>query len=221
MTTNDLRNYFNRRKPSGAITLLIFGILLFFLIGISGISSGGRVICAFIGVAMSVGGIYLIVKFSNNHSDSAVDAFCNSRFNEYCDTKKVIASSQGNDITDSIYSAGYCFENIFSARRAMRGKDNIWRSSIFGMSCMFFSDDMVYYYSKKISLITDEKSEKQNEFRLKDIQMVSLEEINQSVVVSVAIPGNEKIYVNCKSKEEAIELCDKVKSKIYKRYQTE
>lgn len=213
MTTNDLRKYFNRRKPSGAITLLVFGILFFLL----GISIDGGFLWAFIGAAMSAGGIYVIVKFSTNQSDSAVDSFCNAQANEYCTTKKVIVDSQGNGISDAIYSSGYCFENIFSARKAFRGKDNVWRSSIFEMSCMFFTEDMVYYYSKKISLITDEKSEKQKDFRLQDIQMVSLEEINQSVVVSIAIPGNEKIYVNCRNKEEAIELCDKVKSKTYKR----
>ncbi len=217
MTTNDFRKYFNRRKPSGAITLLIFGILFFLL----GISIDGGFLWAFIGVAMSAGGIYLIVKFSAKQSDSAIDSFCNTQANEYCNTKKVIVDSQGNGITEAIYSSGYCFENIFSARRAIRGKDNNWRSSIFEMSCMFFTEDMVYYYSKKISLITDEKSEKQKDFRLQDIQMVSLEEINQSIVVAIAIPGNEKIYVNCRSKEEAVEFCDKVKSKAYKREQTE
>lgn len=217
MTVSDHRKYFNRKKPSGAITLLVFGIL-FFLLGIS-IDRG--FLWAIIGVAMSAGGIYLIDKFSSNQSDSAIDDFCNTQANEYCNTKKVIVDSQGNGITDAIYSSGYCFENIFSARRAIRGKDNIWRSSIFEMSCMFFTEDMVYYYSKKISLITDEKSERQKDFRLQDIQMVSLEEINQSIVVAIAIPGNEKIYVNCSNKEEGIELCDKVKSKAYKREQTE
>ena len=217
MNVSEHRKYFNRKKPSGAITLLVFGILFFLL----GISIDGGFLWAIIGVAMSAGGTYLIVKFSSNQSDSAIDNFCNTQAHEYCNTKKVIVDSQGNGITDAIYSSGYCFENIFSARRAIRGKDNIWRSSIFEMSCMFFTEDMVYYYSKKISLITDEKSEKQKDFRLQDIQMVSLEEINQSIVVAIAIPGNEKIYVNCRNKEEAIELCDKVKSKAYKRDQTE
>ena len=217
MNVSEHRKYFNRKKPSGAITLLVLGILFFLL----GISIDGGFLWAIIGAVMSAGGIYLIVKFCSNQSDSAIDSFCNTQANEYCNTKKVIVDSQSNGIADAIYSSGYCFENIFSARRAIRGKDNIWRSSIFEMSCMFFTEDMVYYYSKKISLITDEKSEKQKEFRLQDIQMVSLEEINQSIVVAIAIPGNEKIYVNCRNKEEAIVLCDKIKSKAYKREQTE
>lgn len=217
MDVNEHRKYFNRKKPAGAITLLVFGILFFLL----GVSIDGGFLWALIGAAMSACGIYLIVNFNKNQSDSAIDTFCNTQANEYCNTKKVIIDSQGNGITDAIYSSGYCFENIFSARRAIRGKDNIWRSSIFEMSCMFFTEDMVYYYSKRISLITDEKAEKQKDFRLQDIQMVSLEEINQSIVVAITIPGNEKIYVNCKNKEEAIELCDKVKKKTYKREQIE
>lgn len=213
MTMNEFRKYFNHKKPSGAITLIVFGVIFFLL----GISVEGGFLWSFIGLGMLAFGIYLIIKFGANQSDRAVDNYCISQANEYYATKKIVVDSQDNSVIDTICSCGYCFENIFSARRAMRGRDNVWRSSIFEMSCMFFSDEMVYYYSKKISLITDEKSEKQKDFRLHDIQMVSLEEINQSVVVAIAIPGNEKIYINCKNKEEAIDLCNKVKNKTYKR----
>jgi len=213
MTMNEFRKYFNHKKPSGAITLIAFGVIFFLL----GISVDGGFLWAFIGLGLLAFGIYLIIKFGANQSDSTVDNYCTNQANEYYATKKLIVDSQDNSVIDTICSCGYCFENIFSARRALRGRDNVWRSSIFEMSCMFFSDEMVYYYSKKISLITDEKSEKQKDFRLHDIQMVSLEEINQSVVVAIAIPGNEKIYINCKNKEEAIDLCNKVKNKTYKR----
>lgn len=208
MTMKDLKKYFDRRKPLGAIMLLILGILLFF----SGISGGDGLLWAMAGAAMTAGGTYLIVKFLTNCSDNAVDAFCDSRAKEYCTTKKAIAESQGK-VMEAVYSSGFCFENIFSARKALRGRDKVWRSSIFESSCMFFTNDTVYYYSKKISLITDEKYEKQKDFRLQDIQMVSLEEMNHSVAVSIVIPGNEKIYVNCRNKEEAVELCGKIKKR--------
>ena len=213
MVMNEFRKYFNHKKPSGAITLIVFGVIFFLL----GISVDGSFLWAFIGLGMLALGIYLIIKFGANQSDSAVDYYCANQANEYYSTKKVIVDSQDKSVIDTVCSCGYCFENIFSARRAIRGRDNVLRSSIFEMSCMFFSEEMVYYYSKKISLITDEKSEKQKDFRLQDIQMVSLEEVNQSVVVAIAIPGNEKIYINCKNKEEAIDLCNKVKNKTYKR----
>ncbi len=213
MTTNDFKKYFNRKKPSGAITLFVFGILFFLL----GISLDGGFLWAIIGTAMSAGGIYLIVRNSNQQSNSAIDNFCGTQANEYYATKKAIVDSYGNEITDQIFSSGYCFENIFSARKAFKGKDNIWRSSIFEMSCIFFTENMVYYYNKKISLLTDEKAEKQKDFKLQDIAMVSLEEINQSVVIAITIPGNEKIYVHCRNKEDALQLCDQIKSKTYKR----
>lgn len=153
MNVNEHRKYFNRKKPAGAITLLVFGILFFLL----GISIDGGFLWAIIGAAMSAGGIYLIVKVSTNQSDSAIDNFCNTQANEYCNTKKVIVDSQGNGITDAIYSSGYCFENIFSARRAIRGKDNIWRSSIFEMSCMFFTEDLFKQKIVEDRLCRDER----------------------------------------------------------------
>lgn len=213
MTTKDFKRYFNRKKPSGAITLLIFGILFFLL----GISIDGGFLWGVIGIAMSAVGIYVIVNNSKRQSNSAVDNFCNIQANEYYVIKKALVDSYGNKVTDSLYSGGYCFENIFSARRAFKGNDNIWRSSIYEMSCVIFTENMVFYYNKKISLLTDEKLEKQKNFRIQDIAMVSLEEINQSVVIAITIPGNEKIYVNCRNKEEALQLWDKIKSKTYKR----
>ena len=215
MTTNELRRYFNRRKPSGGITLLIFGILFFWL----GISLDGEISWLLIGLVMSGIGIFLIYKHSTKQSD-AVDAFCNELADEYFDIKKIVADSKCDGIVDAVYSSGYCFENIFGSRRAICGRDKVWRSSIFEMSCMFFADDMVYYYSERVSLITDEISETQKEFRADDIRMVSLEEFNQSVVVVVTIPGNEKICISCKTKADAIELCDNIKNKTYKKEQT-
>lgn len=213
MSKKDLRKYYYGKKPSGAIVLLIFGILLFLL----GASIDDAFLWAIIGVLMIGGGICLIVNFGKKHSDSTVDSFCNTLAEEYYATKRSIAESKENKITDSICSCGYCFDNIFSARKIKKGRDDISRSSIFNMFCLFFSDETVYCYCKKISLITDEKTENEKSFQIQDIQMVSLEEINQSVNVVVSIPGNENIYVGCKNKEEAIKLCDKIKSLVYKR----
>ena len=211
MDINKYRKYFNGKKPSGAIALLIFGIFFFLL----GVLIDGGFLWSIIGALMVAGAIFLIVKFNMSQSDKAVDAFCQAQAIEFYNTKKIIVESQSINISDVIYSGGYCFENFFSARKAVRGKDNVWRSSIFEMSCLFFVENMVCYYSKIISLITDEKSEKQKDFRLQDIQMVSLEEVNQTVTVAITIPGNEKIYVNCRRKTEAIELCNRIKSKLY------
>lgn len=189
--------------------LLVFGILL----SLFGIFIVRELLWDSIGAIMSLAGIRLIVKFNVNQSDSAVDDFCNKQASEYYTAKKAIMDSRDDKIVDAVYSSGYCFENIFSARKAIKGKDNVWRSSIFEMSCMFFSEMTVYYCNRKISLITDERSEHQMDFQLQDIQMVCIEELNQSVVVTVAISGNENLYVRCGNREEAAELCGRMKVK--------
>lgn len=210
MTTNNFRKYFNKCKPSGAICLVLFGILFFLL----GISLNGGFMWAIIGAIMVGGGICMIIKFYNTHSDSSVDAFCNNQAKEYYLLKKRVVESYDEIIIDELYSGGYSFNNIFSARLARRGNDRVWRSSIIEMICLFFTAENVYYYSKRMSLITNEKSEEQKEFHYFDIQMVSLETFNQAIVVAIAIPGNEKIYINCKNKETATIVCDKMKEKM-------
>lgn len=204
----DLRKYFNKKKPVGAVVLIIFGIMFFLL----GISIDGAFLWIVIGLVMSGFGIYIIAKHNKYQSDVAIDAFCNNLASEYSINKNAVVESYEEPVMEKIYSCGYCFENLFSTRKAIRGRDGVWRSTIFEMSCIFLTETNVYYYCKKQSLITDEKLEKQKSFCVKDIQMVSLEELNQSIVVAVTIPGNEKLYVNCKNKEEAIALCDKIKS---------
>lgn len=209
MNNKNLRKYFYSKKPSGSIVLLILGILLFLL----GVSIDDAFMWAVFGILLIIAGVCLIVNFNKKYSDSAVDAFCNNLAEEYYATKRTVADSKDKSIADNICSCGYCFDNLFSARKIKRGKDGTSRSSIFGMSCLFFSNETVYCYSKKVSLITDEKTEKERSFKVQDIQMVSLEELNQSVTVAVSIPGNEKIYISCKNKEQAIELCDRIKAK--------
>ncbi len=209
MATDELRRYFEHKRPLGAIALIVFGAIILML----GILARGGYVWKFAGLGVTALGIYLTVKFGANCSDSTVDNYCADLANKYYAAKKTAVDSQ-KTVSDTICSCGYCFENIFSARRAVRGRDNIWRSSIFEMSCMFFSEETVYYCNEKISLITDEKNEKQSDFKLRDIQMVSLEEKNRSWVVSVVIPGNKNVYINCKNKEEATNLCDRLKEKV-------
>ncbi len=215
MNMYEHRDYFNRKKPFTGIVLVVFGIITLMLGFLLGGSVESAFLWAMLGSFLIASGVYFIIKIRAQESDRALDKFCSAQAEEYFSTKKIVVESREKGIVDSVFSSGYCFENLFSARRAIRGKDKVWRSSIYEMSSLFFSENKVYYYSKKISLMTDEKCERQNEFRLQDIQSVALEEVNQSVVVAIVIPGNEKIFVNCKNKEEAIELCDRIKNKVF------
>lgn len=204
---NDFIKYFNKKKPSGAIFLIIFGTL-FSLITMS---IDGGFLPFIIGIGMIAFGIYLTSKFYAKQSDVTIDTFCRTQANEYYRKNKQALKFQNKKITDSLLFDGFCFDNIFNARLARQGKDGILRSSIYEMSCMFFVDDCIYFYSQKISLITNEISQKQCNFKIQDIQMVSIEENTPSFGVAVSIPGNEKIKINCKNKENALEVYDKIK----------
>ncbi len=84
MSLNSRRKYFNRKKPTGSIALLILGALIF----IFALSSDCNFILAIFGLALSAGAVYMITAFSLAHSDDTIDNFCNSLAAEYCAAKK-------------------------------------------------------------------------------------------------------------------------------------
>lgn len=213
MSASDLLKYFNRRKPYGAVTLIVFGVLFFLggLLSLSGDSAIGIPVCLF-GAAMAGGGIYLVSHFNSKQSDFAIDEYCGSLANEYYADKLCTVQSREGHIADVFYSKRYNFDNLFSTRLSRRGNDGVWRTSILEMSCVFFTKESVYCYIKKVSLITDEKVEKQKEFRACDIQMVSLEEFDRSFAVVISVAG-ERISVNCKSREAASELRSRIEAR--------
>ena len=210
MERGDLVKYFNKRKPAGGITLLFLG-MLFFLVGVLGDAGLG---CVLIGASMFAGGCYIISKSNIYQSDASVDAFCGNLAQDFFAFKKKIVDSYKGTIEDELLFSEYNFENIFSARLARKGKDGIWRSSVVEMTCAFFLSDMICYYNKKVSLITDEKFEMQKEIPVLDIQMVSMEESNQNVAVVITISGNEKLYFKYRDRERATKLYERVKNKF-------
>lgn len=215
MTVKEFRKYFRGKKPAGAITLLIFGVL-FFLVA----SIGESFLFAGIGITLAIIGIYQINQFGEMISDDAVDVFCNGRAKEYFAFKKGIAEERGAGNDDIIFSCGYCFKDLFLARQAIRGKDNVWRSSIFDMCCLYFVGETAYYSSKKLSLITEERSETLKEFALQDIQLISIEELNRSVMVVIVIPGNEKLYIDCRDRNEAVQIYNRLRNRAYPMIET-
>ncbi len=217
MNINDFRRYFNGEKPLGSIALLILGMLSILL----GCAIDGLYIIAFLGIAMSALGLCMAFKFNSAVSDGKVDSFCRAQADSYRNEKRADVVSKGTEIIDEICTDDYSFENYFSARLAVRGKDKLWRSSIYKSTCLFFSESTVYYFCNRISLITCESVEKKTEFRFKDIQMVSIEEFRPSIIVVITIPGNEKIHISCKSREYAEELCSKIKQKMYLQSRTD
>ncbi len=213
MTTNEFNKYFMKRKPIGAVVLLIFGVLFFTL----GILLPSGYLWSVIGVVLAAPGVFLLIRYLEKYSDKAVDAHCSALATEYYNVKKAVVDSKEQAVFETTTSDGYCFEKVFNPRWTIRSRDGKLRSSIYEMTCIFFTEEKAYYFSKKASLISDDVTEIQKEFRLQDVQLVSLEQINQSVVVVISIPGSENLYVNCETKEQAVSLCDKIKEKVYEK----
>ena len=208
MGKKEFKKYFFPSKPVGAISLLILGFLILLVCALT----NGTDIWFLIGIIALFSGGFLLKSFFNHQTGHIIDQFCNKQAEYFYDTKQAIVVSYGKTVLDTITSSGYCFENLFSARKAVQGHDGVLRSSIFEMTGIFFTEKQVYFFSKKISLITDEKMELENIFSIKDVQMISLKEINQSVVVVITIPGNERLYFNCQTRTDAINLCQKLKT---------
>lgn len=151
--------------------------------------------------------------YNKNYSDLAIDNYCKELIQDYLKESEIILKEDGVQVLSSYSSYNYCFENIFSVRKAIKCKDGKRRSSILKIDLFFISKENCYYFCKQISLISDEVLCKKKIFKLEDIQMVSFEEYNTYATVVIAIPGNEKILINCNSIEEAEKLSNELSTK--------
>lgn len=76
----------------------------------------------------------------------------------------------------------------------VEGKDKKWRSPVMEIHVFAFSEDMVHYYAKYISLVSDATQEKTDEFFYKDIVSAKTETINKPAMamkagVPIPVPG--------------------------------
>lgn len=206
MSKKDFRNYFNKKRPIGAFVILIISLLLF-------ASGAGSTFIEIIAFAILLIGVFKVYHYLS-HQEEAIDKYCEKMAEEYYYEKRSMVNSYKVAIEEEMHCYGYLFENMFSARMSRVGKNGVVRSSILEIACVFFSKDTLYCYNKRLSLITDEKFENQKEFCISDIQVVSMEVINQNVYVVIIIPGSEKIYLKCNDKNLAVGLCDRIKQKL-------
>lgn len=208
MGKKDLLKYYNKKKPVGGFIILVLAIFLFPTF----ISLDAEFGLPFI--IMVVCGGYSLFRFFKYQTDQAVDDYCMELAKEYHREQKKAVASYKIEIEKEVLYSGYLFENMFSARKARTGKDGIVRSSILEMACAYISKDMICNYNKRCSLISEEKTQNQREFCISDIQMIAIEEVNQIVAVALTVTGNEKVYLKCNSREQAMEVCEKIKNKM-------
>lgn len=224
MTIKDRKKYFNQIKPIGAIFFLVIFIILsiFSIFGlITSIIADlteSIVVCIIL-IIVNIVLIGVSINYINDHnntySDGNIDAYCKTALSNFQASKaeEVINKHSENAIDDIISGGRYAFENLFSSRLMVVGKDGIKRTSLYKMSCAIFTTTRIYYHTKTISLITEESTESQKSFTFSDITIVGVESINSTYYVEVTVASTEKVYIYCSNINEAVQLSEHIKSK--------
>lgn len=148
---------------------------------------------------------YLMKKRDN--ITKRLDSYCDSLTDEFLAEKNRFYANSGIAISDRFSAGRYCFENIFTQRKSVKGRDGIWRSSIFETECFFISGDTLFRNVRKVSLVSDEKVETSSEIPIKEISTISAEETNGASYVILSTPG-ENLRIKCPN---AAALCAKLK----------
>lgn len=162
---------------------------------------------------MLLGGIMMLRNFCVNCSEESIDTLCDIKSHEFYNMQNTSSKLQINNIIASFYSSGYCFKNIFSPRAERRGSDKVWRSSILAMSCTFITNDrIIHCFERKESLLTGEVSETHKLFRYETVQAISCHESERTASVVISLSNDDYVEIYCKSKEEAMQICDSMRN---------
>ena len=107
-----------------------------------------------------------------NMGDEAYETLVRSKiasdnFKQRALDKIGLDESQVNEIPP-VFFEGYFFDEKKGLPPKL-GKDRVWRSSIYELSWLFFSDTQVYVYQYEFNLAEDSKRESTEEFFYKDI----------------------------------------------------
>lgn len=168
----DINEYFQPKKNGGAISVLCISAF-FVLVGLAaGEGAGIFAILGLVGVGI---GIFMLYQNSQRMSDSAYDSYCAKKVPDIQREamRRLSIDPDQVDMIPPVVFSGYNFENLFNARMAKMGVDGIWRSSIYEASCTYFSEEQVYYYGRRISMLTDETFDIMKEYFYTDIVSVT------------------------------------------------
>jgi len=97
--------------------------------------------------------------------------------------------SQVNEVAP-IHFEGYLFETK-NNNYALRGKDNVWRSSAYQITWIFFSSTQVYVYQYTFNMDEDGKKENTMEYFYKDVTnfSTSSDSVEKETVAKVSCNG--------------------------------
>ena len=171
--------YFNPVNLKFPIILIVIGLLLSM---------------AMIGIPiLIIGVILLILQFVGKPSDGDLDRQAHA---EIANIKEEALSKLGLDesevsLIEPIVFEGYDFRNISTQSWYKLGNDGRYRASNYSGTVFLFSENQVYFYQRRFSLINNEKQVNTDEYFYKDI-------------VSASTSSESMTYTDKKGKQQTI-----------------
>ena len=93
---------------------------------------------------------------------------------------------------EPVHFEGYKYEDCYQKK----GNDNMWRSSRYEVTWLFFSDTQVYLYQKSMSLDKDNIKERTEEYFYKDITNFSTVSESKKVSIKNSEGNTEQIDID-------------------------
>lgn len=129
--------------------------------------------------------LWLFVAFGGRPVDAEMDAAASSLMGDFRQRafNKLGVEEEEIALADPIEFWGWDFDARLDDEKNLsaqyvRGKDNVWRSSEVFIGGFYFSEDVVHYYYKIVSLVSDATIEGTEEYFYKDIVSVKTESKN-------------------------------------------
>lgn len=202
MERYEIIKYFGGRRIHPSIYIIVTASLLFLIFGFA-----EEYILSAIFLLPLIAGFVWYITTKADSPDKKLDSYCDSLTDEFLAEKNRFYANSGIAISDRFSAGRYCFENIFTQRKSVKGRDGIWRSSIFETECFFISGDTLFRNVRKVSLVSDEKVETSSEIPIKEISTISAEETN-GASYAILSTSRENLRIKCPN---AAALCAKLK----------
>ena len=81
------------------------------------------------------------------------------------------------------------------------------------MTSVFVTHKEIYFWRKKISLISDEKLEEEQVVQLGNIQVFTMREENNVSIITCSLLGNQCMEIKSKDKEKIVRISNIIKEK--------
>jgi multisubunit Na+/H+ antiporter MnhC subunit len=161
------RKYFQPTQPALAGILLIIGIIMLL------VPNTGAKIIGIIVTLLAAYRLYFVI--SRRTKDKEIDDVVAQ---EVANARTRALSKLGVDeeqvsMVEPIIVEGFAHKGFVAPVLHTLGKDRQWRSSVYETIMLFFSEQQVYCYWYRFSIIANEKSEGTDEYFYKDIVSVA------------------------------------------------